>query len=153
MGSAIRSDYVESGSRFLLDSVILIDHFNGIQKATDYLKAVAGEACISAITRAEVLTGFQDPNNLQKAREMLDRFHLIVIDAAIADSAAELRREHRWKPGDVLRSLSKKKMYGSPNSNPSPGLGADKENHTSWERYYQVSDCSSSLRNDWYSGI
>ena len=55
--------------------------------------------------------------------------------------------------GDVLRSLSKKKMYGSPNSNPSPELGADKENHTSWERYYQVSDCSSSLRNDWYSGI
>ena len=54
--------------------------------------------------------------------------------------------------GDVLRSLSKKKMYGSPNSNPSPELGADKENHTSWERYYQVSDCSSSLRNDWYSG-
>ena len=43
--------------------------------------------------------------------------------------------------GDVLRSLSKKKMYGSPNSNPSPELGADKENHTSWERYYQVSDC------------
>ena len=37
----------------------------------------------------------------------------------------------------VLRSLSKKKMYGSPNSNPSPELGADKENHTSWERYYQ----------------
>ena len=57
------------------------------------------------------------------------------------------------KRGDVLRSLSKKKMYGSPNSNPSPELGADKENHTSWERYYQVSDCSSSLRNDWYSGI
>ena len=50
-------------------------------------------------------------------------------------------------------TLSKKKMYGSPNSNPSPELGADKENHTSWERYYQVSDCSSSLRNDWYSGI
>ena len=95
MGLAIRSDYVKSGSRFLLDSVILIDHFNGIQKGTDYLKTVAAEACISAITRAEVLTGFQDPINLQKAREMLDRFHLIVIDAAIADSAAELRREHR----------------------------------------------------------
>ena len=59
----------------------------------------------------------------------------------------------RVRTGDVLRSLSKKKMYGSPNSNPSPELGADKENHTSWERYYQVSDCSSSLRNDWYSGI
>ena len=65
---------------------------------------------------------------------------------------AKLKANFREK-GDVLRSLSKKKMYGSPNSNPSPELGADKENHTSWERYYQVSDCSSSLRNDWYSGI
>ena len=44
------------------------------------------------------------------------------------------------RTGDVLRSLSKKKMYGSPNSNPSPELGADKENHTSWVRYYQVSE-------------
>ncbi len=76
MGSAIRSDYVESGSRFLLDSVILIDHFNGIQEATDYLKTVAAEACISAITRAEVQAGFRDPNDLKKSREMLDRFHL-----------------------------------------------------------------------------
>ena len=109
MGSAIKSDYVESGSRFLLDPVILIDHFNGIQKATDYIKAVAGEAYISAITRAEVLTGFQDPNSLQKAREMLDRFHLIVIDAAIADSAAELRREHRWKLPDALQAAAAKK--------------------------------------------
>jgi predicted nucleic acid-binding protein len=109
MGSAIRSEYVESGSRFLLDSVILIDHFNGIKKATDYLKTVAAEACISAITRAEVLTGFQDPTKLEKAREMLDRFHLIVIDAAIADSAAELRREHRWKLPDALQAAAAKK--------------------------------------------
>ena len=75
-------------------------------------------------------------------RECLDRF--------VPLSERHLRTPQR---GDVLRSLSKKKMYGSPNSNPSPELGADKENHTSWERYYQVSDCSSSLRNDWYSGI
>ena len=108
MGSAIRSDYVESGSRFLLDSVILIDHFNGIQKATDYLKAVAAEACISAITRAEVQTGLQDPDGLKKAREMLDRFLLIVIDAAIADSAAELRREYRWKLPDALQAAAAK---------------------------------------------
>ena len=72
---------------------------------------------------------------------------------ATAERVTQLLIEHDLDRGDVLRSLSKKKMYGSPNSNPSPELGADKENHTSWERYYQVSDCSSSLRNDWYSGI
>ena len=31
-------------------------------------------------------------------------------------------------------------------------MGTEKENHTSWERYYRVSDCSSSSRNDWYLG-
>ena len=56
-----------------------------------------------------VLTGFQDPNNLQKAREMLDRFHLIVIDAAIADLAAKLRREHRWKLPDALQAAAAQK--------------------------------------------
>ena len=75
------------------------------------------------------------------------------VYAKVGFSPEVALRGFRYVAGDVLRSLSKKKMYGSPNSNPSPELGADKENHTSWERYYQVSDCSSSLRNDWYSGI
>ncbi len=99
---------MESGNRFLLDSVILIDHFNGIQKSTDYLKIVAAEACISAITRAEVLTGFTDSNDLNKAGELLDRFHLIVIDAEVADQAAKLRREHRWKLPDALQAAAAK---------------------------------------------
>jgi|GEM_PF-5947900 len=46
-------------SPVLLDSVILIDHFNGIEQATEYLEEVWGVAHISAITRAEVLTGFE----------------------------------------------------------------------------------------------
>jgi retron-type reverse transcriptase len=54
--------------------------------------------------------------------------------------------------GDVLRSLSKKNDVWFSDLKPVPGMGTDKENHTSWERYYQVSDCSSSSRNDWYSG-
>ena len=77
----------------------------------------------------------------------------LFVVAHISPVLAQSRVDYEPPGGDVLRSLSKKKMYGSPNSNPSPELGADKENHTSWERYYQVSDCSSSLRNDWYSGI
>jgi predicted nucleic acid-binding protein len=91
-----------------LDSVILIDHFNGIQKATDYLKTVAAKACISAITRAEVQTGFRDPKDLKKSREMLDRFPLIVIDAAVADLAAELRRQQKWKLPDALQAAAAK---------------------------------------------
>jgi transposase InsO family protein len=60
--------------------------------------------------------------------------------------------EHVVVLGDVLRSLSKKNDVWFSELKPVPGMGTDKENHTSWERYYQVSDCSSSSRNDWYSG-
>ena len=43
-------------AKYLLDSTILIDHLNGILKATEWLsKLEDGEACISAVTRAEVL--------------------------------------------------------------------------------------------------
>jgi hypothetical protein len=41
----------------VLDSCFLIDHFNGIPAATDYLKQAETSARVSAITRAEVLTG------------------------------------------------------------------------------------------------
>ena len=54
--------------------------------------------------------------------------------------------------GDVLRFLSKKNDVWFPKLKPVPVMGTEKENHTSWERYYRVSDCSSSSRNDWYLG-
>jgi hypothetical protein len=97
-----------SGRRVLLDSVILIDHFNGILQATDYLKEVASEACISAITRAEVQAGFDSAESLSSARKLLDRFPLIPIDATVADLAAELRRRFRWKLPDALQAAAAK---------------------------------------------
>jgi len=50
-----------NGEGVLLDSVILIDHFNGVVKATRYLRRVAKQGHVSAITRAEVLSGFDPP--------------------------------------------------------------------------------------------
>jgi predicted nucleic acid-binding protein len=42
----------------LIDSVILIDHLNGIDKATHFLSGLStNETAISVITRAEVLVG------------------------------------------------------------------------------------------------
>jgi predicted nucleic acid-binding protein len=91
-----------SGERVLLDSVILIDHFNGVEAATAYLKKVAERAHISAITRAEVLTGF-DEEDLPLARSLLDTFPLLVIDGKVADLAAALRRSHRWRLPDAFQ--------------------------------------------------
>ena len=92
-----------SGERYLLDSVILIDHFNGIEAATEFLKMAGPDSAISAITRAEVLTGFPD-SQLEKATALLDRFELIPIDRPVADLAARLRRRKRWKLPDALQA-------------------------------------------------
>lgn len=43
--------------KYLLDSVILIDHFNNISQATTFLQENKDVSAISVITRAEVLTG------------------------------------------------------------------------------------------------
>jgi predicted nucleic acid-binding protein len=89
----------------VIDSVILIDHFNSVSQATAYLSEVGETAAITAITRAEVLTGF-DSADVPLAAALLSRFRLLVIDEAIADLAARLRREHRWKLPDALQAAA-----------------------------------------------
>ena len=90
--------------RLLLDSVIVIDHLNGIPAAGDYLRAHAEEASISVITRAEVLAGFASEEEAAPAAALLDRFPLLAIDGPIADTAARLRREVRWKLPDAFQA-------------------------------------------------
>jgi predicted nucleic acid-binding protein len=87
----------------LLDSVILIDHFNGIPAATKYLSQMQGRIAISVITRAEVLTGFEGRDR-RLAQRLLDRFQILIIDRTIADMAATLRRRNRWKLPDALQA-------------------------------------------------
>lgn len=41
---------------YLLDSVILIDHFNNVEATTAFLRDHRDDAAISAITREDVLT-------------------------------------------------------------------------------------------------
>ena len=89
--------------KLLLDSVILIDHFNGITAATQYLAQCHAEAALSVITRAEVLTGF-DPSGMAQALRLVDSFATLGIDTATADLAATLRRSHGWKLPDALQA-------------------------------------------------
>ena len=91
----------EIDSTVLIDSVILIDHFNGIPAATEYLLRMQGKVAISVITLAEVLTGFEGKER-QLARRLLDRFPILIIDPAVADLAATLRRRNRSKMPDAL---------------------------------------------------
>ena len=89
--------------RYLLDSVILIDHFNGADAASQFIIEHGAECAISAITRAEVLTGF-DAKSAKKAKVLLETFSTIAITKVEADRAAILRQEHRWKLPDALQA-------------------------------------------------
>ena len=87
----------------LFDSVILIDHFNGVAAAGAYLQAMRADGAISVITRAEVLCGFDDDARTA-ALQLLDRFPTLNIDREAADLAAGLRRLHRWKLPDAFQA-------------------------------------------------
>ncbi|MBI4754608.1 MAG: PIN domain-containing protein [Betaproteobacteria bacterium] len=88
---------------YLLDSVILIDHFNGHPEATRFLLENRRSAALSVITRAEVLTGF-DPVSEVQARAFLNHIPTHSLTVEDADLAASLRREHRWKLPDAFQA-------------------------------------------------
>jgi len=94
-----------NGTPVLVDSVIIIDHLNGVEAASEFLRSVGPGAHISAITRAEVLTGL-DGEVRSAAARMLDLFVFVSIGREIADLAAELRRQHRWKLPDAFQAAA-----------------------------------------------
>ena len=89
--------------KYLLDSVILIDHFNGITPATAFLRLHREELAISPITHAEVLTGFEQAELARPAR-LLKTFGFFSIEEATADLAARLCREQHWKLPDAFQA-------------------------------------------------
>ena len=88
----------------LLDSVILIDHLNGVPEAKQFVLAVEPEhTAISVITRAEILVGVE-PEDAPLVKALLDQFHLLIIDKPIADLAADLRKSQGWKLPDAFQA-------------------------------------------------
>ena len=88
----------------LLDSVILIDHFNGIAPATRFLITLNPNAtAISVITLAEILVGL-DEGATNKARLFLDQFRILSIDPPVAEKAADLKRRYGWKLPDAFQA-------------------------------------------------
>lgn len=88
----------------LVDSVIIIDHLNGIDKATDFiLNLDPRQTAISVITRAEILTGIQEDGQAEVIH-LLDQYSLLIIDKSIADLAANLRRRYGWKLPDAFQA-------------------------------------------------
>ena len=88
----------------LIDSVILIDHLNGIDLATNFILELDPlQTAISVITRAEILAGLSN-EEIAFATPLLDQYQLFIIDKPIADLAAKLRREIGWKLPDAFQA-------------------------------------------------
>ncbi|ATQ70233.1 MULTISPECIES: PIN domain-containing protein [Methylosinus] len=87
----------------LLDSVIVIDHFNSIAAATRFLRDHREEIAISVITRAEVLTGCDGEQEVL-VKAVLAELRHFPVTAEDADLAARLRRQNRWKLPDALQA-------------------------------------------------
>jgi predicted nucleic acid-binding protein len=88
----------------LLDSVILIDHFNGIAEASTFIAGLdPGKTAISVITYAEILVGLEE-ETAEEAKALLNHYEILSIDTLIAEKAAELRRRYAWKLPDAFQA-------------------------------------------------
>jgi predicted nucleic acid-binding protein len=85
----------------LFDTNILIDHLNGIAKATRELKRSTDRA-ISMITWMEVMTGAAMPEEEMILRAFLLNFECLPVSSAVAERAAVVRRQMRIKMPDAI---------------------------------------------------
>jgi predicted nucleic acid-binding protein len=90
--------------KLLLDSVILIDHFNGVAPASALVFSLdPAKTAISVITYAEILVGLEG-EAAEKAKALLSHYEQLGIDGDIAERAALLRRAHGWKLPDAFQA-------------------------------------------------
>ena len=88
----------------LIDSVIIIDHLNGVEVATQFLLGLnPQQTAISVITWAEILVGVEDAKT-DLVRSFLNQYDIFSIDRSIADLAAGMRSEYRWKLPDAFQA-------------------------------------------------
>ena len=89
--------------KYLLDSTVLIDHFNGVDAAEAFLLEFGGVSAVSVVTVAEVLTGSLS-HQVDSHELVLDQFTCFGIDLVTAKAAAALRQRHRWKMADAFQA-------------------------------------------------
>ena len=88
----------------LLDSVIIIDHLNGIDAATEFVLGLdPTRTAISVITRAEILVG-NEASDEKLMKAFLDQYRLLIIDKTVADLTATLRKTYHWKLPDAFQA-------------------------------------------------
>jgi hypothetical protein len=85
----------------LFDTNILIDHLNGVTKATREI-ARSQDAAISVITWIEVMTGAASTEEEAILRAFLSNFQCLDITREMAERVAVIRRQKRIKMPDAI---------------------------------------------------
>ena len=85
----------------LFDTNILIDHLNGITKATREITRSKNPA-ISVITWIEVMTGAASAGEEAILRAFLSNFQYLEMTREVAERAAAIRRQKRLKMPDAI---------------------------------------------------
>ena len=88
MGQAVNK------AAFLLDTVILLDHLEGVAEATSFLASLAPrQAMISVLTRAE-LSSRAEPQDVALVLRLLDSWECVSLDRQAVDLAVQLAAEY-----------------------------------------------------------
>lgn len=90
-------------TKYLLDSVILIEHLNNLPQATKWLIENLNHSQISIITRMEVLSGYSSTQSTP-IKKFLNRFLTASLTLEAANLVAAMRHEHRWKLPDAIQA-------------------------------------------------
>jgi predicted nucleic acid-binding protein len=85
----------------LFDTNILIDHLNGITKATREI-GLSSNPAISIITWIEVMTGASNEEEQTILRAFLLNFECLPVSMPIAERASVIRKEKRLKMPDAI---------------------------------------------------
>jgi predicted nucleic acid-binding protein len=85
----------------LFDTNILIDHLNGVAKATREIRR-SHDPAISVITWIEVMTGAASPSEEAILRAFLSNFQYLAMTREVAEGAAVIRRQKRIKMPDAI---------------------------------------------------
>ncbi len=88
---------------FLVDTNILIYHFNGDDKASEFLEKESGNYAISFVTFIELLSFPNLTDDLSKQiRSFLDDLEVITIDELIIENCIKNRKHRKIKLADNI---------------------------------------------------
>ena len=89
-------------NRPLLRSCILIDNLREHPPAVRYIRTLATEPLLSAVTIAEVYVGVRNRAEASRVEMLVDLFVVLAVDAEIARRGGELRRRFARSHGTGL---------------------------------------------------